>query len=188
MDRKQHSLSTERSAQVSLRVGLAVCEALSPLVPDVLCQVKWPNDVYLAERKVCGILIESPASRPELLVLGIGINVNNTLSSAPEEVAEHAIAMCDTQNHLLSIGEVLRSVVGEVLRRCGNNGIGEGGFQELWAKRCLLTGREVTLETNEKLLHGVCRGIDKQGALLLETGAGLEPCMAGTVRLREDSS
>ncbi|MCD8309866.1 MAG: biotin--[acetyl-CoA-carboxylase] ligase [Prevotellaceae bacterium] len=83
----------EARAQFALSqiVCLAVQEELSPLVDDVAVTVKWPNDIYCGERKICGMLIENDL-RGHLLhrtVVGIGLNVNQTtfLSDAPNPVS-----------------------------------------------------------------------------------------------------
>jgi BirA family biotin operon repressor/biotin-[acetyl-CoA-carboxylase] ligase len=71
-------LPPPRWPQVALATGLAVCEALEELVPRADLRLKWPNDVYLSGRKVCGILSESVPGCRDRIVIGIGINVNNT--------------------------------------------------------------------------------------------------------------
>jgi BirA family biotin operon repressor/biotin-[acetyl-CoA-carboxylase] ligase len=63
--------------QIALVAGLAVCEALHRLAPSGNFRVKWPNDVYLNDRKICGILSESVPGWRDRLVIGIGVNVNN---------------------------------------------------------------------------------------------------------------
>src|SRR5690606_23569450 len=57
-------LPADRLPQVSLTTGLAVCQAVESLAPQADLGIKWPNDVYLDDRKLAGILIELPPSRP----------------------------------------------------------------------------------------------------------------------------
>jgi biotin-(acetyl-CoA carboxylase) ligase len=71
-------LPPDRWPQVALVAGLAVCDALRSLAPAAELRVKWPNDVFLAGRKVCGILSESVPGWRDRLVVGIGVNVNNS--------------------------------------------------------------------------------------------------------------
>ena len=56
----QAQLPPDRWPQVSLTAGLAVCEAIEEFVGEPAIQLKWPNDVYVRQRKACGILIEMP--------------------------------------------------------------------------------------------------------------------------------
>jgi len=71
-------LPTGRWPEVALVAGLAVCEALQLTAPRAELRVKWPNDVLLGGRKVCGILSESVPGWRDRLVVGVGINVNNS--------------------------------------------------------------------------------------------------------------
>ena len=88
-------------ARGPLATGLAVCEALQSLAPSADVQVKWPNDVYLAGRKICGILLESVPGWRDRLVVGIGVNVNNRSqesgggSQESVELRRTAIALID---------------------------------------------------------------------------------------------
>ena len=77
----------------SLITALAVADACESMLPCTAVQVKWPNDVYVGERKLAGILIESAASQPNVHVIGIGINVNNAIDAADESVRQLAISM-----------------------------------------------------------------------------------------------
>ena len=73
----------ERTSLLSLTVGLAVCQAIERLAPAADVGLKWPNDVCLSGRKLAGILIELPVCEPPRVVLGVGINVNNSFRGAP---------------------------------------------------------------------------------------------------------
>lgn len=77
---------------VSEAVALAIVEALDPLVPDAArLAIKWPNDIYYDDRKICGILIENTLSGMNVSrsIAGIGININQTrfVSDAPNPVS-----------------------------------------------------------------------------------------------------
>ena len=74
-------MSSERRPMISLATGLAVRDALQTHLPEQEFSLKWPNDVFTGEQKICGILVEqhSIADRQAVLI-GIGINVNNSLA------------------------------------------------------------------------------------------------------------
>jgi BirA family biotin operon repressor/biotin-[acetyl-CoA-carboxylase] ligase len=83
--------------RLSLVAALALCHELDRLIPGVTAQLKWPNDVHVAGRKLAGILVEtasSPGNTPRL-VLGMGINVNNSLRDAPPELQATACSLID---------------------------------------------------------------------------------------------
>ena len=69
--------------RISLATALAVRDALSTFDRTACFQLKWPNDIYLQSRKIAGILLERPALYLNRLVVGIGVNVNNSLQGAP---------------------------------------------------------------------------------------------------------
>jgi BirA family biotin operon repressor/biotin-[acetyl-CoA-carboxylase] ligase len=164
---------------VSLTAGLAVCEALEELLRHP-AYLKWPNDVYVRNRKVCGILVEVPRHRQEALVVGIGINVNNSLRYATGPV-EQAISLSDVADRRFPLVEVLVAVLDRLAQRYASIGQRDGELRDHWRRRCLLTGRTVHLQLAARSLVGICQGIDHEGALLVHTGVGLERCFAGVV-------
>ena len=169
--------------QASLTVGLAVCEALEEILPDTDFLLKWPNDVYVKRRKICGVLVEAPSGQSNKLVLGIGINVNNSLSSAPEEIASMATALCDLSGRSIPLVEVLIHVLNKLCARLDWIGSNDEELRTRWRNRCLLTHHQVQIDSEAGRIVGICQGIDDQGALVLQTPTGLESCLAGTVTL-----
>jgi BirA family transcriptional regulator, biotin operon repressor / biotin---[acetyl-CoA-carboxylase] ligase len=87
--------AADRAPLLPLAVPLAVCEAAEAVAP-VRCQVKWPNDVWIDERKVSGVLVEA---RPDegWAVVGIGLNVAITEAEFPAELRETAISLLPTE-------------------------------------------------------------------------------------------
>lgn len=167
--------------QVSLTTGLAVCEAIAELLSEPAIHLKWPNDVYVRQRKTCGILIESPPGHKGLLVIGIGINVNNSMRHAPAELRSSAIALCDANDKDLSLVEVLVRVLGRLNSRLADIGHRDADLRSSWRSRCLLTGRNVQFDSPTRSIIGLCRGIDDDGALVIETADKIERCYAGTI-------
>src|SRR5205823_9209981 len=77
LEAPRERLPPARWPQVALAAGIAVCEALQGLAPRAEPRVKWPNDVYLAGGKICGILCESIPGWRERPGVGVGVNGNN---------------------------------------------------------------------------------------------------------------
>lgn len=183
IDRQTWNIPTARWPEVALVTGLAVADAIADFVPGQPVQVKWPNDVFLASRKVCGILVESASSDLQRAVIGIGINVANSFAAAPQELRAIATALCDHASEPLLPVEVLLSVLEHWqawMERVFTQGV---HLPSAWAARCLLTNRNVRLTAGNALTDGVCHGIDADGALLIETPTGTKRCVTGTVRL-----
>jgi BirA family biotin operon repressor/biotin-[acetyl-CoA-carboxylase] ligase len=166
----------------SLTAGLAVCEALALHVPTADFSVKWPNDVYSGERKICGILIESPAQARGRLIVGVGVNVNNSFLAAPQELRSTATAVCDLAGGSLDLTIVLLSILTQLeLRWQQLNVAGFAALRDEWEARSLLTGRTLTLQVGQTHHVGRCLGIDEVGNLLLQTEQGRQSFAAGSV-------
>ena len=153
--------------RLALAAGLAVAEAVESL--GAAAGIKWPNDVWIHQRKVAGILVEAGA---DFAIVGIGLNVNTR--EFPAEVADIAtsLRLATQRDH------PRHEVLGAILRRFALRRTQIGGdFPELLdavRQRCVLTGQRVTLTTASGPKHGVVEGLAPGGELLLRTAAGLE--------------
>ncbi|TYO99864.1 BirA family biotin operon repressor/biotin-[acetyl-CoA-carboxylase] ligase [Geothermobacter ehrlichii] len=166
------------AAMAVVRAVEEVC-ALSP-------RVKWPNDLLLGGRKVAGLLSELSADmdRVRAVVLGIGLNVNMSPEQIPSTLRYPATSLaieggrnysridlaCAICRHLDALYRLYR----------------ERGFEPVrlaWEANCDLIGRRVEVSCGEGTLRGRVRGIDGDGALLLDgPGGGVERILAGDVR------
>lgn len=181
LDTQTSELPMDRWPLVSLTTGLAVSAALQDLIPHADLGLKWPNDVFLYGRKVCGILVEIPPRQAGKLVLGIGINVNNSLKDAPDELKSKATALCDVSNRVWDLESVLTTVLerlDEHLRALRDN---EPTLAERWHGTCMLRGRTVQHTVGDRVTTGVCQGVDRQGALLLQTETGVVRVLGGVI-------
>lgn len=165
---------------LSLVAGLAVRDALVAL--DVPAELKWPNDVLVADRKLCGILSErvesSGLGQPTAAaVVGIGINMSQDRSELPVPTATSLrlegcqASKTDVMAALLTAfeGWYQRWTSGEDLR---------GPY----AGRCATVGREVRVQlTPTTAEEGRCVGVDEHGRLLVETQRGVTAFAAGDV-------
>ena len=163
--------------RLALATGLAVAEALEAC--GLEAGIKWPNDVWLGQRKVAGILVEAG---PDFAVVGIGVNVNST--GFPPEVAELATSMRMETSREFSLAEVLREIIVKFsLRRLQ---LGRDFEQVVAAvnERCVLTGKQVALKAADGPKTGTVEGVAPGGELLLRTEEGLQRLIqADEVRL-----
>jgi BirA family biotin operon repressor/biotin-[acetyl-CoA-carboxylase] ligase len=170
----------------SLMAGLAVCEALEGLMPEAPLAVKWPNDVYCDERKICGVLVETSNDAPQRLIFGIGVNVNNRIDQAPSELHATAISMQDQTNHRFELIDVLLPILKGLETWC--RALVERENQRLvdaWRSRCLLTGRQIRVAQTNRELEGECQGIDSEGALVIVTDEGPQRVLSGVITLAD---
>ena len=176
------TLTPDRWPQLSLAAGLAVCQTLEEALPQAECRVKWPNDVFLNGKKVCGILCESVPGWRDRLVLGIGLNINNSLADAPAEVQQSAISLVDVSGGARDLTALLLGLLDRLDERWRQLALGR--FAESAAafrQRCYLTGKTLTIVSGGRTLVGRCQGIDDSGELLLQTESGLQHIVAGTI-------
>ncbi len=176
-------------AGLSLAVGLAVVRVLES-AGAVEAGLKWPNDVLWRERKIAGILIEmqGEALGPSAVVIGIGVNVRLSADTTaridqPAADLETACECAVDRNALLAaVLTELNTVLLEFERA------GFHPLREEWQRRHVhqALGVRVTLPGG---MHesGVARGVDENGALLLETAQGLRKFHSGDVSLRAAS-
>jgi BirA family biotin operon repressor/biotin-[acetyl-CoA-carboxylase] ligase len=151
--------------------SLAVAGAIEE-VAGLRAAIKWPNDVLVDGRKVCGILIETS---PGYAILGIGVNVNGSYAD-DAELAARATTLADAAGRPLSRETLLFAL----LRRL--DGLyatlatdGEPARQQIraeWRARLVTLGRAVTIRQGDSALTGVAEGVDPDGALLLRLTDG----------------
>ncbi len=167
-----------RHTMLPLAVPVAVCEAAESLAP-VECLVKWPNDVWLRERKLAGVLIE--ARPPEWAVIGIGLNLAVDDGEFPDDLRWPATSL----GHGVGADQAL-AALRESLGRwvAAEPGAVAGAF----ASRDALLGREVAWEGAGSAGGsglGTAAGIDVRGNLIVETAASERVTLgSGEVSLR----
>jgi BirA family biotin operon repressor/biotin-[acetyl-CoA-carboxylase] ligase len=173
------------SPRFSATVAFALLQTLEKIFPSSPEKwgYHWPNDVYLDDKKLAGILLESPSEHA--VVLGIGINVNQSMKEAPEPIRRTSISLFDhfgkttsRTDMLVHFLQELEKVLSDFSRRS------DEVAQEL-NRRCLQRDREIVLENPGQCFSGRCLGIDTDGAIRLETGEGTVSFYNGTTRRRE---
>jgi BirA family transcriptional regulator, biotin operon repressor / biotin---[acetyl-CoA-carboxylase] ligase len=169
---------------LSVAVGGAVAQALQPWSRVDRPQLKWPNDVLIRHRKVCGILIESSAQSPGRLVIGAGVNVSNSFEDAPADVAARAISLVETSEQPVPHRfDVLKAIVQTLDTDFQLLSNAPAILLDRWRRSCALTGRMVAISELDRLVTGVCEGLEDDGSLLVRTESGPQRCYAGTVSI-----
>jgi len=181
VDAPSHGLSAERQRLVSLAAGLSVCEALKDLLPNAILHLKWPNDVFLNGRKASGLLVEASGTRPGRMVVGIGINVNNSLQAAPMELRGIATSLVEAAGSPQDRTDVLIRVLQRFDAALQRLAASDSELLGRWREFCVLTGRTVLLRVGTQDALGRCQGIDDDGALVLETPDGISRFQSGVV-------
>ncbi|KGA39439.1 bifunctional biotin--[acetyl-CoA-carboxylase] ligase/biotin operon repressor BirA [Pectobacterium odoriferum] len=169
---------------VSLVIGIVMAEVLHKLGADGV-RVKWPNDLYLKDRKLAGILVELTGKTGDAanLVIGAGINLQMR-EPAPDTINQGWINLQEAgidinRNTLAStlISELRSALAVFELQ-------GLEPFIPRWEKLDNYFNRSVRLIIGNREIHGVDRGIDRQGALLLESDGLITSYIGGEISLR----
>lgn len=172
---------------LNLVAALAVSDAIAELT-GIQVQLKWPNDIYLAGVKLAGILIdlEGQALEPSHSIIGIGLNLNMP-SQAGDKIDQK---WTDLQSHYKSpldrnvLCAKLIYYLWKRLQQHQNEGL--SAMLAQWHKQDFYLNKRVKLITGERITKGICRGVNAQGALLLELDGQLKAIYGGEVSLRGD--
>jgi BirA family biotin operon repressor/biotin-[acetyl-CoA-carboxylase] ligase len=173
---------------LSLGVGVAVARALAR-AGAVGTALKWPNDIWFQDRKMGGVLIElrAEAQGPAHVVIGIGVNVvlspgarqKIEASGAAVAAVEDACEVAPSRN--LVAGAILDELLSMLLQYERQ---GFGAFRDAWVALDALNGRPAQIIVGDSVVAGVARGVDADGALLLDSGARVQRFVSGEASLR----
>ena len=167
----------------------AVAETLATAT-GIDAQVKWPNDVLVKGRKICGILAEArPAKtgrKAEYAVIGVGLNVNHEMNDFPPDCLTAATSVHLETGYKIFRAGLLQKIL-EVMEYYYEQYRHEGfpWLYKVWMKRNCTMGRLVKINTNtEGIVEGITEGLSEQGGLLLRTSDGtLREFLAGDVSI-----
>jgi len=164
--------------------SLAVVHSIEA-VTGLRSQVKWPNDVLVNDRKVCGILIESSlrGNIVDYAIIGIGVNVNLRLSDFPE-IQSTATSLSAELGRDVSRLRVIRRLLVEVERLYLALQAGESIYEE-WRDSLVTLGRRVKVKSGKTVYEGIAESVARDGSLLLRHSNGnLSKIVAGDATLR----
>lgn len=182
LDADQQGPSPELRPLVALATGLAVRSMIHDLLPDYRVQTKWPNDVLVADRKICGILTEQHATPAgSILIIGIGVNVNNSMSAAPAEVRQRATSAFDLSGQSYDLTDTLNRLLNHLDQSLTRLKLDHSSIVTEFAQHHRLTGQHVTIDTHTGLVIGECTGLADDGALQLQIDGQEQEVRAGTV-------
>lgn len=170
---------------LTIVMGLSVAEAVQDIGVDV--SIKWPNDVVVSRKKICGILTEMSVEEDKIryVVIGTGINVN--LEDIPEELADKATSLYletgkknDRNRMLASVMEYFEENYEQFVKTCDLSLLQEK-YNDMLANR----GQPVRVLDPVNPYEGIAHGINEKGELVVEKQDGTMACVsAGEVSVR----
>ena len=141
---------------------------------------KWPNDIILEKRKLAGLLVESKSkgNQVSFVILGIGLNVNQSQRTLPEG----ATSIYATSREKHDVEQLMNRIIGNMEHDYALLETPDRILNEWWTK-CIHRSKKVEIQTGRQTRSGISKGIDADGALLLEKNARTEHIMEGTLRV-----
>jgi len=178
-------ISPQQAAGITLIAALAVCDAIKQTC-GVQAGIKWPNDIILNGRKVCGILTEmvSDMDSIEFLVIGIGINVNGM--DWPEDLKDKAVSLQEATGKVIDRHELIANLIPTVFDRARQlETFGVKQFINEYTALSVIFDKKISIIIREKQWIGSCVGFNENGELLFQPDGG-EPMVlnAGEISVR----
>jgi BirA family biotin operon repressor/biotin-[acetyl-CoA-carboxylase] ligase len=160
----------------SLACGVALAEALMALEPALEPRVRWPNDIEVEGAKLAGILVEMVAGGR--VIFGVGVNTTGRAADAPAGIGRAIATLPDLVGHPLPRQRLLEAFVPRLLELLAEIASDPDTLAARYRPLCALTGRDVTVFRGPTSgggpdrIQGPCLGIDRYGALVIDTVAG----------------
>lgn len=155
--------------------ALAVAEAIME-VTKIRCSLKWPNDVLINEKKVCGILVDvNLQGNNKVIVMGIGLNANITASSVNDNLTDNSIeatSLSKEYGNEVDLTHLTKAIVNR-LEYYYYELLSTGKTLEiidLWKKNSDIIGKKATVYDGNEKVAGQVIDIDKDGSLLMKVG------------------
>ena len=169
---------------LSLVIGIIMAETLHALgATDV--RVKWPNDIYLNDRKLAGILVELTGKTGDAAHIVMGAGINLAMRSADASQINQGWINLQEAGVTVNRNELAASLINslrDALPMFEQEGLAP--FVTRWAALDNFINRPVKLLIGEREVHGIARGVDSQGGLLLEQDGEIKSWVGGEISLR----
>jgi BirA family biotin operon repressor/biotin-[acetyl-CoA-carboxylase] ligase len=168
-------ISLKGLPRITLVAAVAVAEALKNSA-HIRVEIKWPNDLLLNNKKICGILTElcSLGNEKNAVIVGIGINVNTPADMFPADIANIASSILIETKEKFSRLEIIKSVI-EYFDRYYEVFL-QSGFDSIlgtWKDYSNIVGRKIQVKQSGTAVTGTVIDVDMDGALLLKNGDGV---------------
>ena len=178
-------ITPEKLGMLSGLGALVVAETLIEAY-QLAAEIKWPNDVLVEGKKVCGVLVEVHWSGNLLqdAVLGIGINVSRGSVPVNKDLHFPASSLEEVYGREISRLELLIQVMSSLLKWYPE--LQSGDFTAAWQEKLAYKGETVTLFAGDKIIdQGTLQGVSPEGSLILDSDSGeVRMYQTGEIRLR----
>ncbi|MCL2789774.1 MAG: biotin--[acetyl-CoA-carboxylase] ligase [Desulfobulbus sp.] len=183
------ALPFEHLPLITLATGLACLRVLKSQY-GFFPLIKWPNDIYLGDKKLAGILCENvikphPGGSTATVIIGVGMNVNNITHDFAAEIQPVVTTLFDHLHIPIALDGLLASLVSAIAEQVARLEHDRSGLLAEWQQADLLFGRPVVYMRDNQSVVGTGHGITGQGAYKIHEESGIEhQVIGGQLRLR----
>jgi len=170
----------ERGMLITMTCSVAIAEAIKELT-NLEPVIKWPNDLLLNGKKICGILTEFDAEIDKInyVIVGIGINVNNKIS---DDLKKVAISIKQAYGKQISLVNLIREIIQKIDEKYID--LKSEDFESIkksWLNYSKIINRKISVHGEKDVLTGIVTDIDNSGCLILKTDEGFNKIISGDV-------
>lgn len=180
------NIELSKAVHITTTSAVAVCKSIEKLIGKYP-KIKWVNDIFLNDKKICGILTEATGNfesgNIENIVVGIGINFKNE-SELPSEIKDIAGSLfkCDEQS--ITRNQLVGEIVNELLSMCDN--LDDENIMKEYKELSFVLGRDVTYVKNNKINKGKAIDIKDDGTLIVKLdNSEIDYLNSGEISLKE---
>jgi BirA family biotin operon repressor/biotin-[acetyl-CoA-carboxylase] ligase len=161
-------IQTEKAMLITMTASISISQAIKKIT-GLDTEIKWPNDILLNGKKLCGVLteLESEKNSIKYAVIGIGINVNNKIS---EKLKDIAISIKNVKGVDISYTDLFK----EILKRCDYNykilkTENYDNIRKIWISLTKIIDKKVEINQENRIIYGKVCDIDENGHLIIQT-------------------
>jgi len=177
------NLDVDHLPLITLATGLACCQVIETYF-QLQPRIKWPNDVYIQDRKVAGILCENSVAPPGVMstsgvIIGVGLNVNAKVEDFPEDLRPLLTTLFSCTGKQVDLAALLHTLLLAIKTTVVALGNQTSALLDQWQQYDYLLGKKVIHTVGATTLHGIGSGIDPGGRYRLLDAQGVEHCIVG---------
>jgi BirA family transcriptional regulator, biotin operon repressor / biotin---[acetyl-CoA-carboxylase] ligase len=179
------AIALMQASQMTLLAAVGVLQGIERIT-GLSPQIKWPNDLLIAGKKVCGILTELRGEQEQIhyIVVGIGINVNTTVAHFPPELRGTATSLALQLGGSVHRAPLLAAILAELEQRYEDYLLaGFSVIQTEWERRADMVGKVITVRGAHGVTIGTVVRLNENGALLLRTAQGIVPIYSADIEM-----
>lgn len=164
---------------VTTATAVCVSDAIKKLC-SITPKIKWVNDIYIENKKVCGILCEAVTNpdtmKIEYLIIGIGVNIG--ISKFPDELKDIATSLSAKTNKNKLCAYITDNIIDELSH------ISDRNFITKYKELSLVLGKQITYTENDETKEATAVDIDENGGLVIQTESGTKTLSTGEISVR----